>query len=81
MNLIEKMIRKLTDNLFTNNFLISILIIALILGLILAIPVYFLWNWLILMIFNVDLITFWQSWSVSFFFLTIIFCEGWISKH
>ena len=81
MNLIIKLIRKLTDNLFTNNFLISILIIALILGLIMAIPVRLLWNWLILMIFNVDLITFWQSWSINFFLLTVIFCEGWMSGH
>ena len=77
MKWLKKMIRKLADNLFTDKFIVSILIIALILGLIIAIPVYFLWNWLILMIFNVDLITFWQSWYLTFFVLVIILFEAW----
>lgn len=31
-----------------------------------AIPIYFLWNWLAPVIFEVPEITFWQAWGVSF---------------
>lgn len=33
-------------------------------GLIGAIPIYFLWNWLMPAIFSIKAITFWQAWGV-----------------
>ena len=35
-------------------------------GIILAIPVYFLWNWLMPQIFEITKITFWQAWGIVF---------------
>lgn len=45
--------------------LLSIVIIALI-GIVAAIPIYFLWNWLMPEIFNLKVITFWQAWGIFF---------------
>ncbi|MBU4347913.1 hypothetical protein KJ671_00145 [Patescibacteria group bacterium] len=74
------MIRKLADNLFTDKFWISILIIAFVCSFIIAIPVYFLWNWLMPMI-GISMTTFWQSWYFNFFILTVILCERWMYRH
>lgn len=45
---------------------LGILIIA-ILGLVLALPLYFLWNWLMPEIFGIKVITYWQAWGIYFF--------------
>ncbi|MDP2695699.1 MAG: hypothetical protein Q8O87_00410 [bacterium] len=31
-----------------------------------AIPIYFLWNWLMPEIFAIKVITFWQAWGINF---------------
>jgi len=53
--------------------LIVIVVMAM-LALVAAIPVYFLWNWLIPTIFGLKTITFWQAWGL--FWLTSILFKG-----
>lgn len=44
---------------------IALLIIALV-GVIAAVPMYFLWNWLMPELFSLKAITFWQAWGLVF---------------
>lgn len=57
MKILEKLIVGIGVGVF------MILIIAIV-GVIGAIPVYFLWNWLMPEIFGFKLITFWQAWGL-----------------
>lgn len=45
--------------------LLAIFLFA-ILSIINAIPIYFLWNWLMPKIFGLITITFWEAWGISF---------------
>ncbi|MBI5077109.1 hypothetical protein HZB94_01890 [Candidatus Falkowbacteria bacterium] len=45
---------------------IFFLVMMFIFGLITAVPVYFLWNWLMPALFNIKTITFLQAWGISF---------------
>ena len=44
---------------------LAIIIIAAI-SLFAAIPIYYLWNWLMPAIFSIKSITFWQAWGINF---------------
>ncbi len=41
------------------------LVLAALFGLLAAIPVYYLWNWLLPSIFGATTITYWQAWGIS----------------
>ncbi len=45
---------------------ILVVIVAAIFGIIAAIPIYFLWNWLMPTIFAIKTITFLQAWGIYF---------------
>ena len=41
------------------------LVVATVCTFVQAIPVYYLWNWLMPDIFKISVITFWQAWGIS----------------
>lgn len=43
--------------------ILTVIIIAII-GLIVAIPVYYLWNWIMPQVFAISAITYWQAWGI-----------------
>jgi len=43
---------------------ILVIIISIIIGFATALPVKWLWNWLMPMLFNLPKITYWQSWGM-----------------
>jgi len=45
---------------------VILLIIFAVVSIVAAIPLYFLWNWLMPAIFGLTTITFWQAWGLSF---------------
>ncbi len=53
------------------SFLNVILVVARF-SLFYAIPIYFLWNWLVLAIFAIKPATFWQVWGVNYLILWLV---------
>lgn len=45
---------------------VAFIILLIFVSLIAAIPTYFLWNWLMVSIFGLKVITFWQAWGINF---------------
>ena len=47
---------------------LGFIVLAALLSLLSAVPVFFLWNWLMPAIFGLKIITFWQAWGLCWLF-------------
>jgi len=48
------------------------IVLAAIVCIVTALPVYYLWNWLLPVIFGIKAITFFQAWGISLFASTLL---------
>jgi len=53
---------------------LGLIVVYAIIGLLIAIPLYYLWNWLMPIIFGLTTITYWQAWGL--YFLSVIILKG-----
>lgn len=60
------------DKLILAGIILGFLVLSAVLGLVTAIPIYYLWNWLMPKIFGLTVITYWEAWGL-YFLAAIIF--------